>query len=85
MAATQDMHGSGVSVSRVDALYIVDVKIIKGIDLMAGDKNGTSDPYVKVKCGNREFKTNKKDKTLNPEWNATTQMKFLKEPQDDDV
>ena len=46
MAATQDRHDSGVPVSRVDALYIVDVKIIKGIDLMAGDKNGTSDPYT---------------------------------------
>jgi len=46
------------------------VRLLRGDGLPAADKNGLSDPYVKLKI-NKETKTSAVlKKTLNPEWNA---------------
>jgi len=56
--------------------FVLDVSIIKGVDLVAKDKHWlsrkktTSDPYVKAYYGNKYLgKTQTIDKTLNPIWN----------------
>ena len=43
--------------------------IVRGIDLKAAHRGGTSDPYVIVKHLRDEVKTPIKKKTINPEWN----------------
>lgn len=46
--------------------------IVKGIDLMAVDTSGTSDPYCAVKVnGERLFKTHMIRENLNPEWHES--------------
>eukprot|EP01126_Amoeba_proteus_P023539 TRINITY_DN2364_c0_g1_i1.p2 TRINITY_DN2364_c0_g1~~TRINITY_DN2364_c0_g1_i1.p2 ORF type:complete len:220 (-),score=74.05 TRINITY_DN2364_c0_g1_i1:88-747(-) len=45
------------------------VKIVSGQNLPAMDSNGKSDPYLKFWCGHYKYKSKKKTKTLNPEWN----------------
>ncbi|CCD25572.1 uncharacterized protein NDAI_0F02540 [Naumovozyma dairenensis CBS 421] len=53
---------------------------IKGAnDLIAGDRNGYSDPYVKLYLNNNEksfFKTKISKKTLNPVWNESTTLQI---------
>jgi len=50
------------------------VRIFRGIDLVAADLNGKSDPYVKLKCGGKKAKTKVVNKSLNPEWDETLQL-----------
>ncbi|KNC46600.1 RapGAP/RanGAP domain-containing protein [Thecamonas trahens ATCC 50062] len=45
------------------------VNVIRGRDLAAKDKRGTSDPYVVVKVDGSEFRTSVVKKELNPRWN----------------
>ena len=47
----------------------------RGIGLRAADLNGKSDPYVVIKVGGFEFKSQTIKKTLNPEWNETFEAK----------
>eukprot|EP00670_Eutreptiella_braarudii_P003906 CAMPEP_0174301948 /NCGR_PEP_ID=MMETSP0809-20121228/59347_1 /TAXON_ID=73025 ORGANISM="Eutreptiella gymnastica-like, Strain CCMP1594" /NCGR_SAMPLE_ID=MMETSP0809 /ASSEMBLY_ACC=CAM_ASM_000658 /LENGTH=1066 /DNA_ID=CAMNT_0015407787 /DNA_START=39 /DNA_END=3239 /DNA_ORIENTATION=+ len=55
------------------------VNILKGIDLLAMDDNGLSDPYVQVRLGPECRNSMIIEKTLNPEWN----QRFIF-PYDDD-
>ena len=82
MAATSELPDTSAETWQIKNIYHVEVEIIKGMKLIAGDRSGTSDPYVKVQCGKRIFKTDKIDKTLNPEWNAKTEMTLLKKPKE---
>lgn len=45
---------------------VVTVKEAKSLPAM--DVGGKSDPYIKLKLENQEFKTKIKKKTLNPKW-----------------
>lgn len=45
------------------------VNVIRGINLMAADLNGLSDPYCKLIIGNQHEKTEIKRESLNPIWN----------------
>ena len=58
---------------RMDLVWL---KVVRAANLIAADKNGTSDPYVVVKMGSsNKFKTDKIEDTLNPEWiEATTEF-----------
>eukprot|EP00300_Choanocystis_sp_HF-7_P033460 c45808_g1_i1.p1 GENE.c45808_g1_i1~~c45808_g1_i1.p1 ORF type:complete len:302 (+),score=82.15 c45808_g1_i1:49-954(+) len=53
---------------------IVFLKIEKATDLIAGDMSGTSDPFVKARCGKHENQTPFVPTTLNPVWNHTLQL-----------
>ncbi|KAF4335173.1 phosphatidylserine decarboxylase [Fusarium beomiforme] len=50
------------------------VSIIKGKDLAAKDRSGTSDPYIVISSGDSRIVTNDVPKTLNPEWNVTEEI-----------
>ena len=52
----------------VDAL---ELELIRGNGLIAADKNGKSDPYVRIFAGNAKLKSKVKYKTLDPKWNQT--------------
>eukprot|EP00964_Phaeocystis_antarctica_P065050 scaffold39184_cov55-Phaeocystis_antarctica.AAC.4 len=46
--------------------------------LLAGDKSGTSDPYVVVQsAGGKKAKTSVKKKMLDPEWEETLELSVL--------
>jgi hypothetical protein len=50
---------------------VVTITVMRGRDLLAKDRGGTSDPYVRVHIGDavaRARKTKVKNKTLNPTW-----------------
>ncbi|XP_025425766.1 multiple C2 and transmembrane domain-containing protein [Sipha flava] len=48
------------------------IHLKKGKDLIARDKNGLSDPYVKFKIGGRQiYKSKTVNKSLNPTWDET--------------
>ncbi|KAJ1478168.1 C2 domain-containing protein [Baffinella frigidus] len=50
---------------------LLKITVMRGRDLLAKDRGGTSDPYVRVHIGDELLKARKtgvKDKTLNPTW-----------------
>ena len=61
-------------------VYILDINVYRGIGLLKADILGKSDPYLKVQCLHRTFNTDVVKKTLDPEWNASTQFRFLQQP-----
>ena len=61
-------------------IYLVEIEIIRGINLAKADTFGKSDGFVKVQCLNRKFKTDVIKNDLNPTWNAKTQFQFYREP-----
>ena len=50
------------------------IRVVKGVDLVAADLNGKSDPYCKVGWGANKRKTKIIKETLNPVWNETLQL-----------
>ncbi|XP_027340284.1 synaptotagmin-4-like isoform X2 [Abrus precatorius] len=53
----------------------IELVLIEARDLVAADRGGTSDPYVRVNYGNLKKRTKVIHKTLNPRWNQT--LEFL--------
>ena len=53
---------------------VLRVQVLKGRNLAAKDKRGTSDPFLVVTLGNVKEATSVVSKTLNPEWNQTFEM-----------
>lgn len=53
---------------------ILKVYVIRGRDLAAKDKSGTSDPYLVVSLGTARQSTPSISKTLNPEWKVCFDM-----------
>jgi len=51
------------------------VRIIGAKNLIAADKGGTSDPYVKLRVGTTTYKTKVIKKCLNPKWEETFRFK----------
>lgn len=56
---------------------ILKVFVIKGRNLAAKDKSGTSDPYLVVHLGNAKQSTPSISKTLNPEWKVCFDMPLI--------
>ncbi|CAI7791828.1 unnamed protein product [Closterium sp. NIES-53] len=65
--------GSGAGASLGIAVATVHVEVIEADSLVAADKIGTSDPYLKGSLGSSKFSTKIIFKTLCPRWNE----KFL--------
>lgn len=57
---------------RQHAFFQLKIHLIEGQNLVAMDKNGTSDPYVKFKMGGRLLHKSKTlHRDLNPVWDET--------------
>ena len=53
----------------------VSVRVVRATGLLAADKSGKSDPYVKLQTqGGTKAKTSVIKKTLNPEWDETLDL-----------
>lgn len=62
---------------------MLELKLLRGLDLVPKDSNGLSDPYVVVKYGSQVmFRSKVIKKSLNPEWNETA---TLTPPTADDI
>ncbi|PWY87517.1 phosphatidylserine decarboxylase [Aspergillus heteromorphus CBS 117.55] len=59
---------------------ILKVFAIRGRNLAAKDRGGTSDPYLVVTLGDARQSTPTIPKTLNPEWNVTFEMPVMGVP-----
>ncbi|PYH89091.1 phosphatidylserine decarboxylase Psd2, partial [Aspergillus ellipticus CBS 707.79] len=59
---------------------ILKVSAIRGRNLAAKDRGGTSDPYLVVTLGDARQSTPTIPKTLNPEWNVTFEMPVMGVP-----
>eukprot|EP00300_Choanocystis_sp_HF-7_P008957 c16185_g1_i1.p1 GENE.c16185_g1_i1~~c16185_g1_i1.p1 ORF type:complete len:304 (+),score=77.35 c16185_g1_i1:66-977(+) len=53
---------------------VVLLRVIRATNLESADINGSSDPFVKVRCGKYRTKTKVVRHTLNPEWNENLQL-----------
>ena len=57
----------------------LEVTVVGAKDLLAADRSGTSDPFVRLHVGNavkEALKTKVLKKTLNPEWNQTFNLRI---------
>ncbi|KAL3466230.1 phosphatidylserine decarboxylase-domain-containing protein [Aspergillus heterothallicus] len=59
---------------------VLKVSVLRGRNLAAKDRGGTSDPYLIVTLGEARQSTPTIFKTLNPEWNVTFEMPVLGVP-----
>ncbi|KAG9250201.1 putative phosphatidylserine decarboxylase [Emericellopsis atlantica] len=53
---------------------VLKVDILKGRNLAAKDRNGSSDPYLVLTLGDRRAVTHTVPKSLNPEWNVVEEL-----------
>ncbi|KAF2632974.1 hypothetical protein BU25DRAFT_406248 [Macroventuria anomochaeta] len=67
------------NMSDVKPGLVLRANVIKGRNLAAKDRSGTSDPYLVVSLGDAKEATPTINKTLNPEWNTTLEMPILGE------
>jgi len=68
VSPTRQKSESTMSEARRDTGLVLKVTVIRARDLAAKDRNGTSDPYLQLQCGDSRFVTQCVPKTLNPEW-----------------
>ncbi|XP_008046383.1 multiple C2 and transmembrane domain-containing protein 2 isoform X2 [Carlito syrichta] len=57
------------SLKDVKDVGILQVKVLKAVDLLAADFSGKSDPFCLLELGNDRLQTHTIYKNLNPEWN----------------
>ncbi|KAI1823468.1 phosphatidylserine decarboxylase-domain-containing protein [Xylaria intraflava] len=60
----------GESVNWKDMGLVLKIVVLRARNLAAKDRQGTSDPYLQLSCGETKFTTHCIQKTLNPEWNV---------------
>ncbi|KAH7371256.1 phosphatidylserine decarboxylase-domain-containing protein [Pyrenochaeta sp. MPI-SDFR-AT-0127] len=58
---------------------VLRANVIKGRNLAAKDRSGTSDPYLVLSLGDAKEATPTINKTLNPEWNTTLELPIVGE------
>jgi phosphatidylserine decarboxylase len=56
---------------------VLKVEVLRGRNLAAKDKSGTSDPFLVITLGDAKEATSVISKTLNPEWNQTFELPVL--------
>uniref|UniRef100_A0A8C6F756 Multiple C2 and transmembrane domain containing 2 n=1 Tax=Monodon monoceros TaxID=40151 RepID=A0A8C6F756_MONMO len=57
------------SLKNMKDVGILQVKVLKAVDLLAADFSGKSDPFCLLELGNDRLQTHTIYKNLNPEWN----------------
>ncbi|KAF1933322.1 uncharacterized protein M421DRAFT_97499 [Didymella exigua CBS 183.55] len=67
------------TMSDVKPGLVLRANVIKGRNLAAKDRSGTSDPYLVVALGDAKQATPTINKTLNPEWNTTLELPVVDE------
>ncbi|ELQ37230.1 phosphatidylserine decarboxylase [Pyricularia oryzae] len=70
--APSPMRNKGDSASpegRRETGLVLNIVILRGRNLAAKDRSGTSDPYLVLNCGDSKHVTATVSKSLNPEWN----------------
>ncbi|KAE8848449.1 hypothetical protein PTNB73_02291 [Pyrenophora teres f. teres] len=58
---------------------VLRANVIKGRDLAAKDRSGTSDPYLVLTLGDAKVTTPAINKQLNPQWNETVELPIVGE------
>ncbi|KAH8695010.1 putative phosphatidylserine decarboxylase Psd2 [Talaromyces proteolyticus] len=66
--------------SPTDSSLALRVNVVKGRNLAAKDRGGTSDPYLIVSLGTSRESTPTISKTLNPDWNVTFDLPIVGVP-----
>merc|ERR1712129_534859 len=61
-------------------VYSVQIEVVSGHGLPSKDLGGKSDPFVKIKIGNKDFKTKVVKNNLDPIWNTTFSFQSLDNP-----
>ena len=61
---------------------VLDITVQKAANLQNNDKFSKSDPYVKIKYGKDEFRSQTISNNLNPEWNFTCSFDILDETEE---
>jgi phosphatidylserine decarboxylase len=56
---------------------VLKVEVLRGRNLAAKDKSGTSDPFLVLTLGDAKEATSVISRTLNPEWNQTFELPIL--------
>ena len=70
--------GAAMRTSTPQLAGTVTVRVVRATGLLAGDKGGTSDPYVVVQsAGGNKAKTSVKKTMLDPEWEETLELSVL--------
>jgi Ca2+-dependent lipid-binding protein len=64
-----ESDGLGERGGEAEKDYLVQVTLVSGHGLAVRDRTGTSDPYVKFKCGQFKYRSMVVNRNLNPEWN----------------
>ncbi|XP_069369220.1 multiple C2 and transmembrane domain-containing protein 1 isoform X9 [Paralichthys olivaceus] len=83
MAAPCSAGANPERIATSSGMYKLDIDLKRGHNLAIRDRGGSSDPYVKIKLGNKEvFKSKTIHKNLNPVWDEkkTIIMDNLSEP-----
>ncbi|RYO83133.1 hypothetical protein DL766_004468 [Monosporascus sp. MC13-8B] len=63
-----------LSDTRKDTGLVLKIVVLRARDLAPKDRNGMSDPYLQLTCGETKFVTHCVPKTLNPGWNVICTM-----------
>ncbi|XP_003413841.2 multiple C2 and transmembrane domain-containing protein 2 isoform X3 [Loxodonta africana] len=58
------------SLKEMKDIGLLQVKVLKAVDLLAADFSGKSDPFCLLELGNDRLQTHTVYKNLNPEWNT---------------
>ncbi|KAM4592988.1 multiple C2 and transmembrane domain-containing protein 2-like isoform 3-T5 [Odontesthes bonariensis] len=67
--ALLDNYSLKRSLKNLNDIGLLQVKVLKAVDLLAADLNGKSDPFCVLELGNDRLQTHTVYKSLNPEWN----------------
>ncbi|KAL6057908.1 putative E3 ubiquitin-protein ligase RING1a isoform B [Balamuthia mandrillaris] len=62
--------------------YILHLTVERASNLVASNRSGKSDPYLKISLGSQQVKTKVVFKDLNPEWNASFVL-YVNDPEKD--
>lgn len=57
-----------VHVGDTDVMLRLSVRVVQAIDVLPMDDGGTSDPYIKLECGQNKKRTKVVNKSLHPHW-----------------
>merc|ERR1712106_452240 len=64
---------------------VLEITVQKASELVNKDLIGKSDPYVKIKFGDQEFKSRKERNTLEPEWNFSANLIVSSSDENSDI